>query len=123
MTRAEEAAKMAYPDNEVLFFAQDDEGKNHPVTTFGREINGFIFGYEQAEKDLGWISVKERLPGSSEWVVACVEVSGICTCLALATYDEETKEWHTDDWEGGEPEVYNPDYWMPIPTKVKEEEK
>lgn len=52
MTRAEEAALKAYPDNEVLFFAQDDEGKNHPVTTFGREINGFIFGYEQAEKDL-----------------------------------------------------------------------
>lgn len=52
MTRAEEAAKRAYPDNEVLFFAQDEDGKNHPVTTFGREINGFIFGYEQAEKDI-----------------------------------------------------------------------
>ena len=52
MTRAEEAALKAYPDNEVLFFAQDADGKNHPVTTFGREINGFIFGYEQAEKDL-----------------------------------------------------------------------
>lgn len=85
---------------------------------------GFLEGYEQAEKDLGWVSVKERLPGpSEEWVVACVEVSGICTCLALATYDEETKEWHTDSWEDGEQEEYHPDYWMPIPTKVKEDEK
>lgn len=49
--RAEEAALKAYPDNEVLFFAEDAEGNYHPVKTFGREVNGFIFGYEQAESE------------------------------------------------------------------------
>ena len=52
MNRSEEAAMKAYPDNDVLFFAKDAEGNDHPVTIFGREVNGFIFGYEQAEKDL-----------------------------------------------------------------------
>jgi len=52
MTKAEEAAIKAYPDNDVLFFAEDADGNTHSVTTFGREMNGFIFGYEQAEKDI-----------------------------------------------------------------------
>lgn len=51
MTKAEEAAIKAYPDNDVLFFAEDADGNTHPVTTFGREMNGFIFGYEQAEAE------------------------------------------------------------------------
>lgn len=106
MTRAEAAALLAY-----------DTSTPAAIRIAYRD------GYEQAEKHLGWVSVKERLPGPSEWVVACVEVSGICTCLALATYDEETKEWHTDNWEDGEQEVYHPDYWMPIPVKVKKDEK
>ena len=102
MTRAEAAALLAY-----------DTSTPAAIRIAYRD------GYEQAEKHLGWISVKERLPGPSDCVVACVEVDGICTCLTLATYNEETKEWHTDNWEDGEQEVYHPDYWMPIPTKVK----
>lgn len=115
MTRAEERAIDAWA---IYEYREHPKGLYH--TCF---VDGYKEGYEQAEKDLGWISVKEKLPGPSEWVVACVEVDGICTCLALATYNEETKEWHTDSWEDGEQEVYNPDYWMPIPTKAKEDEK
>lgn len=81
----------------------------------------FKNGYEEAEKDLGWISVKDKLPGPSEWVVACIEQYGHAQCLTLATYNEETKVWHTDKWENGEQETYNPDYWMPIPNRIKEE--
>ena len=117
MTRAEDAAWKAYSKGPTANIGYEDYDQ------YSKERSGFIQGYEQAEKDLGWISVKERLPGPSDCVVACVEVDGICTCLTLATYNEETKEWHTDNWEDGEQEVYYPDYWMPIPTKVKEDEK
>ncbi len=120
MTRAEEAALKhicALCDKDVRYCGL----RNSPRACTVCKL--FVFGYEQAEKDLGWISVKERLPGSSEWVVACVEIYGLCTRLTLATYNEETKEWHTDVWEDGEQEVYNPDYWMPIPSKIKEDEK
>lgn len=79
----------------------------------------FRLGYEQAQKDLGWISVKDKLPAPSEWVVACIEQHGHAQCLTLAVYNEETKEWHTDQWEDGEQETFSPDYWMPIPNKVK----
>ena len=52
MSRAEEAAKRVFPDDDILFFVEDSEGKMQPVTNYGREISGFILGYEQAEKDL-----------------------------------------------------------------------
>ena len=117
MTRVEEAALNAYPPETKKIIQLLPKDWNKPY----RDV--FRKGYEQAEKDLGWISVKERLPGPSDCVVACVEVDGICTCLTLATYNEATKEWHTDNWIDGEQEVYYPDYWMPIPTKVKKDEK
>ena len=123
MTRAEEAALKAYP-TPPSYVSNSPFGPFIPPPEdpqYQREI--FVQGYEQAEKDIGWISVNDKLPGPLEWVVACVEVDGICTCLTLATYNEETKEWHTDNWENGEQEVYHPDYWMPIPTKVKEDSK
>lgn len=117
MTRAEKAAIKVYP--RIVWYRIDKK----PIDKNQTKRIGFIQGYEQAEKDLGWISVKERLPGPSEWVVACVEVDGICTCLTLAVYNEYAKEWYTDNQEDGEPEVYNPDYWMPIPNKVKKDKK
>ena len=60
MTRAEEAALKAFPDNEVDFYIEDGNGGWKPVTQFEREKQGFIFGYEQAEKDtieraISWI--------------------------------------------------------------------
>ena len=108
MNKAEERALEAYPNEHFV---------DH---TYAEMCRGFYEeGYEQAEKDLGWISVKDRLPGPSEWVVACIEQHGHAQCLTLAIYSEETKEWHTDQWEDGEQETFNPDYWMPIPNKVK----
>ena len=59
MSKAEERALEAYPNVE-----QPVWDESYPKTLFVRhtERNAFIKGYEQAEKDLGWISVKDRLP-------------------------------------------------------------
>lgn len=89
MTRAEEAAMKAYPDNEVLFFAQDDEGNNHPVTTFGREINGFIFGYEQAEKDIASI-IADLFEYPCNYSPIDEEMVLTGNCEDLCSSDEET---------------------------------
>lgn len=104
MTRAEEAALKAFPGQPFI-----------------HDRCVFRFGYEQAEKDLGWISVNDRFPGPSEWVVVCIEQHGHAQCLALATYNEETKEWHTAEFEDGEQETVYVDYWMPIPNIIKED--
>ena len=32
----------------------------------------FKAGYEEAEKDLGWVSVKDRLPEDDGWYLTCV---------------------------------------------------
>lgn len=106
MTKAEQRALEAY-----------DTDTPAPIRIAFRD------GYEQAEKDLGWISVKDKLPGPSEWVVVCIKLHGHAQCLALATYNYETKEWHTAEFEDGEQETVYVDYWMPIPNIINEDEK
>lgn len=112
--RAEEKALEVYPVKQRY---NDYYGGYEDMNIVERI--SFQEGYELAEKELGWHSVKDKLPGPSEWVVACIEQHGHAQCLTLATYNEETKVWHTDEWEDGEQEIYNPDYWMPIPNIIK----
>lgn len=117
MSKAEERALEMYPEK----WWRDCDGDAWDANEERRE--GFTQGYEQAEKDLGWISVNDRLPGPSEWVVVCIEQHGHAQCLALATYNEETKEWHTAEFEDGEQETVYVDYWMPIPNIINEKKK
>ena len=112
MSKAEERALEAYPH----YTAEN-------ITEVTNARHFFAKGYEQAEKDLGWISVFDRLPAPSEWVVVCIEYYGRAQCLALATYNRETKEWHTADFEDGEQETVYVEYWMPIPNIIKEAKK
>lgn len=108
MTRAEERALEAYPDKEI----------NGIAMLFGEQRRLFQEGYEQAEKDLGWISVKDRLPDTTEYVFTCVKMNGVPQCVGLHYYRDG--KW----WEGYEKEdtFGSVEYWMPIP-KFKEEEK
>ena len=64
MTKAEQAALKAYPiSTSYLSESNGDGDRNHP-----RRL-AFIEGYNQAEKDLGWISVKDRLPEKGHFVL------------------------------------------------------
>ena len=56
--RAEKRALEAYP-------------RINPVQFYHRE--GFVLGYEQAEKDLGWHSVKESIPPMDEEVIVLTD--------------------------------------------------
>ena len=121
MTKAQLQANLAYPEDII---------DASPLSVYPNWIDrnlpfreGFVKGYKQAEKDLGWISVKDKLPGPSEWVVVCIEQHGHAQCLALATYNEETKEWHTAEFEDDEQETVYVDYWMPIPNIINENKK
>lgn len=67
----------------------------------------FKNGYEQAEKDLGWISVKDRLPEENGWYFTCVEQAGVAQCVGVTYFD--SKEWTDDD------STELVDYWMEIP--------
>lgn len=68
--RSEEAALKAYPNVE-----QPVWDESYPKTLFVRhtERNAFIKGYKQAEKDLGWHSVKEYLPPMDEEVIVLTD--------------------------------------------------
>lgn len=74
----------------------------------------FKAGYEQAEKDLGWISVKDRLPEKDHFVLTCVDDYGHPQSVGMAMLLEDGTWWD------GDMKVYV-DYWMEVPqiNKVK----
>lgn len=75
----------------------------------------FIAGYETAEKDLCWISVKDRLPDTTEYVFTCIKMNGKPQCVGFHYYKDG--KW----WEGyDEDTVGAVEYWMRIP-RFKEE--
>lgn len=69
-------------------------------------------GYEQAEKGLGWISVKDRLPEVGHFVLTCVDDSGTPQSVGMALLLKNGTWWD------GDMKVYV-DYWMEVP-KLKE---
>lgn len=101
MTKAQEAALKAFPGESLI----------HDRTVFR-------FGYEQAEENLGWISVKERLPENADYVLTCVDVNGVPQCIGLGYYSNDAGMWidPSDEEDGAD----NVDYWMPIPELPKE---
>ena len=102
MSKAEQRALEAYPTQDMYSSLLD--GSNR----LKREV--FIKGYEQAEKDLGWVSVKDRLPDTTEYVFTCVEMNGIPQCVGFHYYKDG--KW----WEGYEEDsVGAVEYWMGIP--------
>lgn len=71
---------------------------------------GYVKGYEQAENNLGWISVKDRLPDTMDYVFTCIKMCGIPQCVGFHYYKDGI--W----WEGYEEHAVSAvEYWMPIP--------
>jgi hypothetical protein len=110
--RAEEIALEAYPPEMRKAFELLPKDWNKPLRT------ACVKGYEQAEKDLGWISVKDRLPEKDGWYFTCVEISGIPQCVGLSHFETYSGQWDDDD-----DSIELVDYWMPIPKLPNQEEK
>lgn len=113
MTRAEKKALEAYPVPQGT--TPSGKAWKDSDMIFVREL--FIQAYEQAEKDLGWISVKDRLPEENKWVFVCVDMQGVPQCVGLGYLRDG--EWCDDENDNG----LFVDYWMPIPELPKEEKK
>lgn len=101
MTRAEQAALEAYPH----YMAENLDG-----VTRAREF--FAKGYKQAEKDLGWISVNDKLPKVGHFVLTCVDDSGTPQSVGMALLLKNGTWWD------GDMKVYV-DYWMEVPKLKK----
>ena len=69
-------------------------------------------GYGQAEKDLGWISVKDRLPEVGHFVLTCVSDTGTPQCVGMALLLEDGTWWDGDI-------KVRVDYWMEVPNLKK----
>lgn len=104
MSKAEQRALEAYLTQDMYSSLLD--GSNR----LKREV--FINGYEQAEKDLGWISVKDRLPEVGHFVLTCVDDSGTPQSVGMALLLKDGTWWD------GDMKVYV-DYWMEVPKLKK----
>ena len=118
LTKAEQRALESYPVEMHPLNYQDliDQfgGKTEiDVNTYPRCL--FQQGYEQAEKDLGWISVKDRLPEKDHFVLTCVDDYGHPQSVGMAMLLEDGTWWD------GDIKVYV-DYWMEVP-QIKEAKK
>ena len=107
--RAEKAALKAYPPKrkEVSM-----SGCVYNVVGGDFERRIYQEGYEQAEKDLGWISVKDRLPEKGHFVLTCVADSGTPQSVGMALLLNDGTWWD------GDMKVYV-DYWMEVPKLKK----
>lgn len=110
MTKAEERGYEALPPR----WRKSKDGSTMidsrlPVRKF------YIRAYEQAEKDLGWISVKDRLPEVGHFVLTCLSDTGTPQCVGMALLLEDGTWWDGDM-------KVRVDYWMEVP-KLKEEKK
>lgn len=69
-------------------------------------------GYGHAEKDPGWISVKDRLPEIGHFVLTCVDDSGTPQSVGMAMLLND------GTWLDGDMEACV-DYWMEVPKLKK----
>lgn len=91
---------------------------------------GFISGYEQAEKDLGWHSVDESLPPVDEEVIVLTDALNL-HCFHKIGFAHIVNQEATVDIDGKPYKPISHDgwnvpavkYWMPMPIIPEEDEK
>ena len=98
--KAEERALEAYPQ---VWNEEEDCDVNYD----GR--CGFIEGYEAAQKDLGWISVRNDLPKKKDAYLTFSEERGLCLT-----------DWIDGEWRDEFDDKVSVDLWMIIPEFPKE---
>lgn len=104
LEKARSKANRRYPS--ILEIDDDAEFGEYDINEAKRNI--FIEGYLEAEKDLGWISVKDRLPEEGHFVLTCVSDTGTPQCVGMALLLKDGTWWD------GDMKVCV-DYWMEVP--------
>lgn len=113
MSRATEAAMKAYPEDIWIDVNYYGFVPDPPKKDYNKERRAiYQQGYEQAEKDLGWVSVKDKLPKERGWYFTCINYNETPQALDVTYYDG--KEWLDDD-----DSTENVDYWMEVPKLKK----
>lgn len=113
--KAEQAALKAYPEKDAL----NKKATGHYDPNYPRR-KAYQQGYEQAEKDLGWHSVKDSLPPIDEEVIVLTDdihgkivpgAHGIC-------YGHIVDKNIAVDYDGWN--IPGVTHWMPCPKFEKE---
>ena len=114
--RAEERAIERYPHDSKEY--KTAFGTFYFDDTFAAHREGFVVGYEQAEKDLArWIPVEEALPEIDEEVIVLIDELGTAPIYKIGFGHIVDKNIAVDYNGWNTPGVK---FWMPCP-KIPEE--
>ena len=118
MTKAEEAALKAYPEQLNIVAGP------YPCEPFTTDTNAvfrkaYKEGYELAEKDLGWHPSTEHPPVDEE-VIVMRNILGMEDCYEVA-FGHIVDQSIAIDYNGWN--IPGVKYWMPMPKLPKEEER
>ena len=83
-------------------------------------FKGYYWGYKDAEKDIGWISVKDKLPEEDEEVIVLTDELNTAPVYKIAFGHIVNKDIAVD-YDGWNIEGVR--YWMSMPEIPKEEVK
>lgn len=109
--RAEEIAEKYYP--------KTLEYKSYSnIDLDGIKRSCVQFGYEQAEKDLGWISVDESLPEIDEEVIVLTDELGVAPMYKIS-FGHIVDRRYAMDYNGWN--IPGVKFWMPCPKIPNEE--
>lgn len=111
-------SKVELAASEAAYSWQSDKEGHLTLEMFPEVFKrGFLNGYEQAEKDLGWHSVEESLPPIDEDVIVLEDRLNLGSLYAIAVAHIVDKEKAVDYNGWNIPGVK---FWMPMPKIPKE---
>lgn len=116
--RAKDAALKKYPEERQFF---DSALGRMTFDHNAPKREGFIKGYEQAEKDLGWHSVDESLPEIDEEVIVLRDELGVAPMynMSFGHLVDYPKRFAMDYNGWNVPGVK---FWMPCPKIPNQDE-
>ena len=120
--RAEQRALMAYPVVKVCLISNYPEYGKFDVNDTLRYV--YQQGYEQAEKDIGWHSVKKALPPKDEEVIVLTDIitkDGLDVGFGRIAFGHIVDKSVAIDYNGWN--IPGVRLWMPMPEIPKEEKK
>ncbi len=111
-------------ENEAIRYVNQPQGDDANAYEFERQafVAGAQFGANWQRDNGGWIKTSEQLPAQLEnksySQVWCLVFYKRNVCILV--FNHEHKCWDAEDGDDYECDIYDVEFWMPLPQKPKQ---